>query len=329
MSNPNFIDHIKIFFRSGNGGSGSSSFRREKFVPKGGPDGGDGGKGGDIILKGNSQLWTLLHLRYTKHIKAENGENGLSSKKHGKNGKDIIIEVPLGTIAKSEEKDKNYLEILNHNEEKTLLKGGIGGLGNVHFKSSTKQAPHYSQPGMKGVEEWINLELKVLADVGLVGFPNAGKSTLLSSISKAKPKIGNYPFTTLTPNLGVVAYRDNLSFIMADIPGIIEGASKGKGLGIRFLRHIERNSILLFMIPIESEIQKEFKLLLKELKNYNKELLEKKIIIAITKSDLVSREELNNLKTNLNEEVIKISSITGHGLDELKDVIWNKINSNK
>ena len=329
MSNPNFIDHIKIFFRSGNGGSGSSSFRREKFVPKGGPDGGDGGKGGDIILKGNSQLWTLLHLRYTKHIKAENGENGLSSKKHGKNGKDIIIEVPLGTIAKSAENDKNYLEILNHNEEKTLLKGGIGGLGNVHFKSSTKQAPHYSQPGMKGVEEWINLELKVLADVGLVGFPNAGKSTLLSSISKAKPKIGNYPFTTLTPNLGVVAYRDNLSFIMADIPGIIEGASKGKGLGIRFLRHIERNSILLFMIPIESEIQKEFKLLLKELKNYNEELLEKKIIIAITKSDLVSREELNNLKTNFNEEVIKISSITGYGLDELKDAIWNKINSNK
>ena len=329
MSNPNFIDHIKIFCRSGNGGSGSSSFRREKFVPKGGPDGGDGGKGGDIILKGNSQLWTLLHLRYTKHIKAENGENGLGSKKHGKNGKDIIIEVPLGTVAKSAENDKNYLEILNHNEEKTLLKGGIGGLGNVHFKSSTKQAPHYSQPGMKGVEDWINLELKVLADVGLVGFPNAGKSTLLSSISKAKPKIGNYPFTTLTPNLGVVAYRDNLSFIMADIPGIIEGASKGKGLGIRFLRHIERNSILLFMIPIESEIQKEFKLLLNELKNYNKELLEKEIIIAVTKSDLVSREELNNLKTNFNEEVIKISSVTGYGLDELKDAIWNKINSNK
>ena len=329
MSNPNFIDHIKIFCRSGNGGSGSSSFRREKFVPKGGPDGGDGGKGGDIILKGNNQLWTLLHLRYTKHIKAENGENGLGSKKHGKNGKDIIIEVPLGTVAKSAENDKNYLEILNHNEEKTLLKGGIGGLGNVHFKSSTKQAPHYSQPGMKGVEDWINLELKVLADVGLVGFPNAGKSTLLSSISKAKPKIGNYPFTTLTPNLGVVAYRDNLSFIMADIPGIIEGASKGKGLGIRFLRHIERNSILLFMIPIESEIKKEFKLLLNELKNYNKELLEKEIIIAVTKSDLVSREELNNLKTNFNEEVIKISSVTGYGLDELKDAIWNKINSNK
>ena len=328
MSNPNFIDHIKIFCKSGNGGSGSSSFRREKFVPKGGPDGGDGGKGGDIILKGNSQLWTLLHLRYTKHLKAENGGNGQGSKKHGKNGKDIIIEVPLGTIAKSEENDNNYLEILNHDEEKVLLKGGIGGLGNVHFKSSTKQAPHYSQPGIKGIEEWINLELKVLADVGLVGFPNAGKSTLLSSISKAKPKIGDYPFTTLTPNLGVVPFKDNLSFIMADIPGIIEGASKGKGLGIRFLRHIERNSILLFMIPIESDIEKEFKLLHKELKNYNKELLEKKIIIAITKSDLVTEEEINKLKINLDEEIIKISSVSGYGLEKLKGAIWNKINLN-
>ena len=328
MSNPNFIDHIKIFCKSGNGGSGSSSFRREKFVPKGGPDGGDGGKGGDIILKGNSQLWTLLHLRYTKHLKAENGENGQGSKKHGKNGKDIIIEVPLGTIAKSEENDNNYLEILNHDEKKVLLKGGIGGLGNVHFKSSTKQAPHYSQPGIKGIEESINLELKVLADVGLVGFPNAGKSTLLSSISEAKPKIGDYPFTTLTPNLGVVPFKDNLSFIMADIPGIIEGASKGKGLGIRFLRHIERNSILLFMIPIESDIEKEFKLLHKELKNYNKELLEKKIIIAITKSDLVTEEELNKLKINLDEEIIKISSVSGYGLEKLKGAIWNKINLN-
>tara|TARA_B100000287_G_scaffold352061_1_gene341385 strand:+ start:183 stop:1172 length:990 start_codon:yes stop_codon:yes gene_type:complete len=328
MSNPNFIDHIKIFCKSGNGGSGSSSFRREKFVPKGGPDGGDGGKGGDIILKGNSQLWTLLHLRYTKHLKAENGENGQGSKKHGKNGKDIIIEVPLGTIAKSVENENNLLEILNHNEEKILLKGGIGGLGNVHFKSSTKQAPQYSQPGIQGVEAWITLELKVLADVGLVGFPNAGKSTLLSSISKAKPKIGDYPFTTLTPNLGVVPYKDNLSFIMADIPGIIEGASEGKGLGIRFLRHIERNSILLFLIPIESKIDEEFKLLHKELKNYNKELLEKKIIIAITKCDLVTEKELNNLKTNLDEEIIKISSITGYGLEKLKDAIWNKINLN-
>lgn len=328
MSNPNFIDHIKIFCKSGNGGRGSSSFRREKFVPKGGPDGGDGGKGGDIILKGNSQLWTLLHLRYTKHLKAENGEGGQGSKKHGKNGKDVVIEVPLGTIAKSADNDNISIEILNHNEEKILLEGGIGGLGNVHFKTSTKQAPQYSQPGIQGIEEWINLELKVLADVGLVGFPNAGKSTLLSSISKAKPKIGDYPFTTLTPNLGVIPYKDNLSFIMADIPGIIEGASEGKGLGIRFLRHIERNSILLFMIPVTSEIDKEFKLLLKELKNYNKELLEKKIIIAVTKCDLLSEKELKEIKFNLKQEIIKISSVTGYGLENLKDAIWKKINLN-
>ena len=328
MSNPNFIDHIKIFCKSGNGGRGSSSFRREKFVPKGGPDGGDGGKGGDIILKGNSQLWTLLHLRYTKHLKAENGEGGQGSKKHGKNGKDVVIEVPLGTIAKSADNDNISIEILNHNEEKILLEGGIGGLGNVHFKTSTKQAPQYSQPGIQGIEEWINLELKVLADVGLVGFPNAGKSTLLSSISKAKPKIGDYPFTTLTPNLGVIPYKDNLSFIMADIPGIIEGASEGKGLGIRFLRHIERNSILLFMIPVTSEVDKEFKLLYKELKNYNKELLEKKIIIAITKCDLITEKELKDMKLNFEHETIQISSVTGYGLENLKDSIWKKINLN-
>ena len=328
MSNPNFIDHIKIFCKSGNGGRGSSSFRREKFVPKGGPDGGDGGKGGDIILKGNSQLWTLLHLRYTKHLKAENGEGGQGSKKHGKNGKDVVIEVPLGTIAKSADNDNISIEILNHDEEKILLEGGIGGLGNVHFKTSTKQAPQYSQPGIQGIEEWINLELKVLADVGLVGFPNAGKSTLLSSISKAKPKIGDYPFTTLTPNLGVIPYKDNLSFIMADIPGIIEGASEGKGLGIRFLRHIERNSILLFMIPVTSEVDKEFKLLHKELKNYNKELLEKKIIIAVTKCDLLSEKELKEMKFNLKQEIIKISSVTGYGLENLKNAIWKKINLN-
>lgn len=328
MSNNNFIDHIKIFCKSGNGGRGSSSFRREKFIPLGGPDGGDGGKGGDIILKGNSQLWTLLHLRYTKHLKAENGGEGLGNKKHGRNGKDIIIEVPLGTIARSADSNNTFLEILSNNEEKILLKGGIGGLGNVHFKSSTKQAPQYSQPGILGIEEWINLELKVLADVGLVGFPNAGKSTLLSSISKAKPKIGDYPFTTLTPNLGVIPYKDNLSFIMADIPGIIEGASKGKGLGIRFLRHIERNSILLFMIPAISEINKEFKLLYKELKNYNKELLEKKIIIAITKCDLISEKELKGMKFNLDYELIKISSVSGYGLENLKDSIWKKINLN-
>lgn len=328
MSNNNFIDHIKIFCKSGNGGRGSSSFRREKFIPLGGPDGGDGGKGGDIILKGNSQLWTLLHLRYTKHLKAENGGEGLGNKKHGRNGKDIIIEVPLGTIARSADSNNTFLEILSNNEEKVLLKGGIGGLGNVHFKSSTKQAPQYSQPGILGIEEWINLELKVLADVGLVGFPNAGKSTLLSSISKAKPKIGDYPFTTLTPNLGVIPYKDNLSFIMADIPGIIEGASKGKGLGIRFLRHIERNSILLFMIPAISEINKEFKLLYKELKNYNKELLEKKIIIAITKCDLISEKELKEMKFNLDYDLIKISSVSGYGLENLKDSIWKKINLN-
>ena len=328
MSNPNFIDHIKIFCKSGNGGRGSSSFRREKFVPMGGPDGGDGGKGGDIILKGNSQLWTLLHLRYTKHLKAENGEQGQGNKKHGRNGKNIIIEVPLGTIAKSADSNNTFVEILNHNEERVLLEGGIGGLGNVHFKSSIKQAPQYSQPGVQGIEEWINLELKVLADVGLVGFPNAGKSTLLSSISKAKPKIGDYPFTTLTPNLGVIPYKNNLSFIMADIPGIIEGASKGKGLGIRFLRHIERNSILLFMIPSISEIKKEFKLLYKELKNYNKELLEKKIIIAITKCDLITEKELKDMKLNFDHETIQISSVTGYGLENLKDSIWKKINLN-
>ena len=326
MSNPNFIDHIKIFCKSGNGGRGSSSFRREKFVPLGGPDGGDGGKGGDIILKGNSQLWTLLHLRYTKHLKAGNGEGGQGNKKHGKNGKDIIIEVPLGTIAKSAESNNTFVEILSHNEEKVLLEGGIGGLGNVHFKTSTKQAPQYSQPGLKGIEEWINLELKVLADVGLVGFPNAGKSTLLSSISKAKPKIGDYPFTTLTPNLGVIPFKDNLSFIMADIPGIIEGASEGKGLGIRFLRHIERNSILLFIIPVDSNINNEFKLLYRELENYNKELLKKKIIIAISKCDTVSIEELDKLKTNLKYDIVKISSVSGLGLDQLKEMVWKKIN---
>ena len=264
MSNPNFIDYIKIFCKSGNGGSGSSHFRREKFVPKGGPDGGDGGQGGNIILKGNSQLWTLLHLRYTKHLTAENGGDGSGSKKHGKDGKNIIIEVPLGTIAKSDENDEKILEILNDKEEKVLLEGGIGGLGNFHFKSATNQSPHYSQSGKKGSEKQITLELKVLADVGLVGFPNAGKSTLLSTISKAKPKIGDYPFTTITPNLGVIPFKDDKSFVMADIPGIIEGASEGKGLGIRFLRHIERNSILLFTIPVDSEINKEFILLINE-----------------------------------------------------------------
>ena len=327
MSNPNFIDYVKIFCKSGNGGKGSSHFRREKFAPKGGPDGGNGGRGGNIILKGNKQLWTLLHLKFTKHVIAENGGDGSGSNKYGSNGKDTIIEIPLGTIVKSSENSKKKLEILNHNEEKILLKGGIGGLGNDHFKSPTNQAPQYSQTGKVGIEEWVILELKVLADVGLVGFPNAGKSTLLSSISKAKPKIGNYPFTTLTPNLGVVPYKDYKSFIVADIPGIIEGASEGKGLGIRFLRHIERNSILLFLIPFDSNIKNEYQLLSNELKKYNKKLLEKKMIIAISKCDLAPKKKIDKITFKSKYPVIKISSITNLGLMELKDCIWKEINS--
>lgn len=326
MSNPNFIDYIKIFCKSGNGGGGSSHFRREKFVPLGGPDGGDGGKGGDIILRGNSQFWTLLHLRYTKHLKAENGENGSGSKKHGRDGKDIIINVPLGTVVKSADDEKILLEVINDGDEKVLMEGGQGGLGNFHFKSSTNQAPQYSQPGKKGTENWVTLELKVLADVGLVGFPNAGKSTLLSSISEAKPKIGDYPFTTIKPNLGVVPFKDDKSFIMADIPGIIEGASEGKGLGFRFLRHIERNSILLFLIPITSKITEEFKMLRKELNKYNKELMEKDIIIAISKSDLKSTEEIKKIRLDFIHETVFISSITNYNLDKLKTMIWKKLN---
>tara|TARA_X000000950_G_scaffold48989_2_gene57193 strand:- start:27498 stop:28481 length:984 start_codon:yes stop_codon:yes gene_type:complete len=326
MSNPNFIDYIKIFCKSGNGGGGSSHFRREKFVPLGGPDGGDGGKGGDIILRGNSQFWTLLHLRYTKHLKAENGENGSGSKKHGRDGKDIIINVPLGTVVKSADEEKILLEVINDGDEKVLMEGGQGGLGNFHFKSSTNQAPQYSQPGKKGTENWVTLELKVLADVGLVGFPNAGKSTLLSSISEAKPKIGDYPFTTIKPNLGVVPYKDDKSFIMADIPGIIEGASEGKGLGFRFLRHIERNSILLFLIPITSKITEEFKMLRKELNKYNKELMEKDIIIAISKSDLKTTEEIKKIRLDFIHETVFISSITNYNLDKLKNMIWKKLN---
>ena len=331
MSNPNFIDHIKIFCKSGNGGRGSSSFRREKFVPLGGPDGGDGGKGGDIILKGNSQLWTLLHLRYTKHLKAENGEGGQGNKKHGKNGKDIIIEVPLGTIARSAESDNTFVEILSHNEEKILLEGGIGGLGNVHFKTSTKQAPQYSQPGIKGIEEWINLELKVLADVGLVGFPNAGKSSLLAALTSAKPKIADYEFTTLKPNLGIVDYRDYRSFVMADIPGIIEGAAEGKGLGYYFLRHIERNSILLFVIPSDSkDVKAEFEVLHNELKQYNPELLDKKFMVIISKGDLLDdelkKEYVIEINTIFKVPSLVISSFTQYNLSELKDSLWKLLN---
>tara|TARA_B100001029_G_scaffold121802_1_gene101291 strand:+ start:653 stop:1651 length:999 start_codon:yes stop_codon:yes gene_type:complete len=332
MNNPNFIDYVSIYSKSGDGGEGSKHFRREKFVPKGGPDGGDGGRGGHIILKGNKQLWTLLHLKYKKHFVAENGKPGGGSKKNGANGKDIIIEVPLGTIARKKDNEEKVLEIIKNNEEKILLEGGIGGLGNHNFKSSTNQSPKYSQPGKNGMEQWITLELKVLADVGIVGFPNSGKSTLLSVVSKAKPKIGDYPFTTIKPNLGVVPYKEDKSFILADIPGIIEGASKGKGLGLRFLRHIERNSILLFLIPINStNITKEFNLLLKELKNYNKELLDKERVLAISKSDLVEKSELEIKLKKINIDIPKIfiSSINYFGIEELKEQIWKKIKVNK
>jgi GTP-binding protein len=324
MSGSNFVDYIKVFCRSGNGGAGSAHFRREKFVPKGGPDGGDGGRGGHIILCGNDQMWTLLHLKYRRHIFAGNGINGGAQQSTGADGKDVIIEVPLGTVAKTAEKEDLIFEITSHGEEKILVKGGRGGLGNVHFKSSTNQTPRYAQPGEPGLEGWFVLELKVLADVGLVGFPNAGKSTLLSVVSAAKPKIADYAFTTLVPNLGIVSYRDDKSFVMADIPGIIEGAHEGKGLGIRFLRHIERNSILLFMIPADSRnIRKEYDILLNELRMYNPELLDKKRVLAISKSDLLDEELMNEVRKDLPDlPRVFISSITGLGLTTLKDMLW-------
>ncbi len=329
MANSNFIDYIKIYCKSGDGGSGSVHFRREKYLPKGGPDGGDGGKGGNIIMKGNANLWTLLHLRYTRHLRAENGESGGGQRSSGSDGKNIIIEVPLGTIAKDAETGKFLNEITRHGQEIVLLKGGRGGLGNDHFKTATNQTPKYAQSGEEGVEAQIILELKILADVGLVGFPNAGKSTLLSVVSAAKPEIANYPFTTLRPNLGIVSYRDNQSFVMADIPGIIEGASEGKGLGLRFLRHIERNSILLFMVPIDSDdIADEYNILLKELGKYNPELLDKNRILAITKSDMLDDELIEEVKkqTPADLPVLFISSITGKGIQPLKDTIWKALN---
>ena len=324
MSSSNFVDYLKIFCRSGNGGAGSRHLRREKFVPKGGPDGGDGGRGGHIILRGNDQMWTLIHLKYQRHIFAGNGGAGGKQQSTGADGEDVVIEVPLGTVAKIAEPENTIFEITSHGEEKILAKGGRGGLGNVHFKSSTNQTPRYAQPGEKGSENWFILELKLLADVGLVGFPNAGKSTLLSVVSAAKPKIADYPFTTLAPSLGIVAYRDNKSFVMADIPGIIEGAHEGKGLGIRFLRHIERNSILLFVIPADSNnIREEYEVLMNELGLYNPELLDKKRVLAISKSDLLDDE----LKTGLMNELpvipwVFISSFTGTGLTHLKDLLW-------
>ncbi len=329
MTESNFIDYIRIFCRSGKGGAGSVHLRREKYIPKGGPDGGDGGRGGHVILRGNRNLWTLLHLRYTKHIFAENGKGGSGGLKTGAEGKDVIVEVPLGTIARPDDTSEMLFEITHHEEEHVLARGGRGGLGNNHFKTATNQTPRYAQPGEPAIEGWYVLELKLLADVGLVGFPNAGKSTLLSVVSAAKPKIADYPFTTLTPNLGIVSYRENRSFVMADIPGIIEGASEGKGLGLRFLRHIERNSLLLFLIPADSEnISEEYRILLEEIRRYNPELLDKKRLLAITKADMLDEELTGEMQKGLPEiGSVFISSIQNYHIDQLKDMIWNALNA--
>ena len=332
MADSNFIDYVKIYCKSGKGGNGSMHLHRAKYVPKGGPDGGDGGRGGHIILRGNKQMWTLIHLKYRKHIKAEDGGDGSGQLKTGKVGTDVILEVPLGTVAKDAETGKVLFEIVNDGEEKILARGGRGGLGNDHFKSATNQTPRYAQPGEEGIEGWYILELKVLADVGLVGFPNAGKSTLLSVVSAAKPKIANYAFTTLEPNLGIVNYYDDKSFVMADIPGIIEGAHEGKGLGLRFLRHIERNSMLLFMIPADSkDIAAEYKILLKELKQYNPELLDKKRVIAVTKSDMLDDELKKEIRRHMPRKVpyLFICSLTGEGIQDLKDLLWKMLNEDE
>ncbi len=327
----NFVDYVKVCCRSGHGGAGSAHLHRDKHTATGGPDGGDGGRGGHIILKGTANLWTLLHLKYRKHIIASNGESGGSSLRTGATGRDEILEVPLGTIAKDAETGEVLFDITEDGETKILVPGGKGGLGNWHFKSPTQQTPRFSQPGMPGKEQWMILELKVLADVGLVGFPNAGKSTLLSVVSAAKPEIANYPFTTLVPNLGMVSYRDNRSFVMADIPGIIEGASEGKGLGYRFLRHIERNSVLLFMVPADTDrtIAEEYAILLNELTAYNPELADKPKLLAITKSDMLDDELEKEMEQELPEGLphIFISSVTGKNILPLKDMIWKAINS--
>lgn len=329
MEKSNFVDQIRVFCRSGHGGAGSRHFIRNKFTAKGGPDGGDGGRGAHIILKGNKQLWTLLHLRYYKNILAENGENGSANNSTGRTGKDIIIEVPLGTIAIDEESNNQIAEILEDGQEAIIARGGRGGLGNSNFKTATNQTPEYAQPGEPGEEGIKILELKVLADVGLVGFPNAGKSTLLSSITAAKPKIADYAFTTLAPQLGMVDYRDGKSFCVADLPGIIEGAAEGKGLGHRFLRHIERNSILLFVIPADSKNHAaEFNVLLSELKEYNPDMLQKDFVIAISKSDLLDEELMNAISKELPKNIphIFISSVTGYHLESLKDLLWDTLN---
>ena len=329
IKNSNFVDYVKIFCRSGKGGAGSAHLLRDRTTAKGGPDGGDGGRGGHIIIKGNEQMWTLLHLKYQKHIFAEHGGSGSGNNKIGKDGESRILEVPLGTVAKDTETGEVLFEITTHGEEQIMLEGGKGGRGNVHFKSPTNQTPRYAQPGIASKEGWFILELKVLADVGLVGFPNAGKSTLLSVVSAAKPEIANYPFTTLVPNLGIVSYRDHKSFIMADIPGIIEGAAEGRGLGLRFLRHIERNSTLLFMVPSDSDnIKKEYEILLEELEKYNPELLDKDRMLAISKSDMLDEELKEEMKAELPEniECLFISSVAQQGLNELKDALWHNMN---
>lgn len=331
----NFVDYVKICCRSGKGGAGSVHFHRDKFTAKGGPDGGNGGRGGHVILRGNKQLWTLIHLKYRKHVIAAAGDNGSSANSTGKQGKDEILEVPLGTVARDAETGEVHFEITEDGQEEILVRGGRGGLGNANFKTSTVQAPRFAQPGEDGKMEWKILELKVLADVGLVGFPNAGKSTLLSVVTAAKPEIANYPFTTLVPNLGIVKYRDYKSFVMADIPGIIEGAHEGKGIGLRFLKHIERNATLLFLVPCDSrDIVDEYKILLNELKEFNPELLEKKRVLGISKSDLMDEELEGEMRRDLNKRLkgkskvpfIFFSSATGKNIQQLKDMLWDQIN---
>ena len=329
MAESNFVDYVKIYCRSGKGGRGSSHFRREKYIPKGGPDGGDGGRGGHIYLRGNRNYWTLLHLKFERHILATNGESGSAKRSSGKDGEDRVIEVPCGTVVYDADTGEYLCDVTEDGQQVMLLKGGRGGLGNFNFKTSTNQAPRYAQPGEPSQERTVILQLKLLADVGLVGFPNAGKSTLLSVVSAAKPKIANYPFTTLEPNLGIVSYRDNRSFVMADIPGIIEGASEGKGLGLRFLRHIERNSLLLFMVPADTDdIRKEYGILSNELEKYNPDLLDKPRVLAITKSDVLDDELIEALSEDLPEDVphLFISAVAGMGITELKDMLWKALN---
>ncbi len=332
MADSNFIDYVKILCRSGKGGAGSRHFHRAKYVPKGGPDGGDGGRGGHIILRGNSHMWTLLPLKYRRHIFAGNGQSGGADRSSGKDGEDVVVDVPCGTVVFNAETGDYLCEVTYDGEEVKLLKGGRGGLGNWHFKSSTNRTPRYAQPGEPAIEKAVVLELKLLADVGLVGFPNAGKSTLLSAVSSARPKIADYPFTTMEPQLGIVEYRDNRSFVMADIPGIIEGASEGRGLGLRFLRHIERNAVLLFMVPADAEdIAREYEVLLEELRRFNPQLMDKERILAISKSDMLDDELMAEIEKSLPEDIphVFISAVTGFGLQKLKDVLWTSINDDR